>query len=150
MVDPLVAIRRAVALAFLIVSATAALAGPAEDASTVVDRWAAAFTANDAEAVVKLYASDAILLGTVSPQIADSTAAIRDYFSRLPESGNKVAIGEHRTRVLSDDAVLLTGFYEFGGQRGTTPARFSIVIVKRGNEWLIAHHHSSRRPEAPQ
>jgi hypothetical protein len=77
---------------FLIVSATAALAGPAEDASAVVDRWAAAFTANDAEAVVKLYAPDAILLGTVSPQIADSTAAIRDYFSRLPGSGNKVAI----------------------------------------------------------
>jgi ketosteroid isomerase-like protein len=51
------------------VSATAALASPAEDASAVADRWAAAFTANDAEAVVNLYAPDAILLEETGPAV---------------------------------------------------------------------------------
>jgi hypothetical protein len=28
-------------------------------------------------------------------------------------------------------------------------AIFTIVLVKQGNEWLIAHHHSSLRPPPP-
>jgi uncharacterized protein (TIGR02246 family) len=131
-----------------------ALAGPAEDADVVVNRWAAAFTANDADAVVKLYTPDAILLGTASTVIAEGTAPIRDYFKGLPGTGNKVAIGDHRTAVLSDGAVLVTGFYEFtpirNGQPTPTPARFTFIVVKRDGEWLIAHHHSSRRPEPVQ
>src|SRR5258708_39851147 len=86
-------------------------AGPAEDASAVIGRWATAFNANDADAVLKLYASDALLLGTVSPILSEGTDPIRAYFARLPGSGTKVVIGERRTVVLSDQAVLGTGFY---------------------------------------
>jgi uncharacterized protein (TIGR02246 family) len=145
---------RALILAVLLsVPPTAAFAGPAEDANAVVDRWAAAFTANDADAVVKLYTLDAILLGTVSPIIAEGTAPIRDYFKGLPGSGTKVVIGDRRTVVLSDGAVLTTGFYEFtrirDGKPEPTPARFTMIVVKRGDDWLIVHHHSSRRPPTP-
>ncbi len=46
------------------------------------------------------------------------------------------------------------GFYDFtairDGNPVVTPARFSMVVVKRGDDWLIAHHHSSRRPEPPK
>lgn len=130
---------------------TGAVAGPAEDASAVIDRWAAAFSANDADAVLKLYTPDAILLGTVAPNIDQGTASIRAYFSRLPGSGNKVIIGERRMVVLGDGAVLGAGFYEFtivrDGKPTPSPARFSMVIVKRGADWLIAHHHSSQRPK---
>jgi hypothetical protein len=56
--------------------------------------------------------------------------------------------------VLSDSAVLGTGFYEFtliqDGKPAPTPARFTMVLVKRGSDWLIAHHHSSQRPKPPQ
>ena len=45
---------------------TGAFAGPAEDASAVVDCWTKAFNANDLDALVKLYAPDAILVGTRS------------------------------------------------------------------------------------
>ena len=54
------------------------------------------FSANDADAVVKLYASDAILLGTVSPILSEGTEPIRAYFARLPGSGTKLALGERR------------------------------------------------------
>jgi uncharacterized protein (TIGR02246 family) len=141
-------------LVLLALPSTIALGGPAEDANAIVDRWAAAFTANDAEAVVKLYAPDAILLGTASPIIAEGTAPISDYFKGLPGSGNKVVIGERRTVVLGDGAVLTTGFYEFTpireGKPAPIPARFTMIVVKRGSDWLIAHHHSSRRPQPAQ
>jgi uncharacterized protein (TIGR02246 family) len=133
---------------------TAAVSGPPDDANAVVERWAAAFNANDADAVVKLYANDAVVLGTVSPVISEGGAAIQNYFKALPGSGNKVEIGDHRTIVLAPDAVLVTGFYQFNpvrdGKPTPSPARFTIVVVKRGNEWLITPHHSSRRPEPPK
>ena len=39
-------------------------AGPSEDVGAVVDRWATAFNSNDVDALVNLYAPDAILVGT--------------------------------------------------------------------------------------
>jgi uncharacterized protein (TIGR02246 family) len=133
---------------------TTVFAGPADDAGAVIDRWATAFNANDLEAVVKLYAPDAIVLGTLSPTIAEGTEPIRAYFARLPGSGSKVVIEERRLVVLGDGAVLGTGFYEFtlirDGKPVPLPARFTVVVTKRGDDWLIAHHHSSMRPKPPQ
>ena len=144
--------KTAVLLFMLIVFAPASvLAGAAEDANALVDRWAETFSANDANAIVKLYTPDAVLLGTVSPVIADDAAARGAYFSRLPGSGNKSRIADRRTMVISDSAVLVTGFYDFvivqDGKPVESPARFSMLLVKRGDAWLISHHHSSSRPK---
>ncbi len=125
----------------------AAIAGPAEEANAVVDRWSAAYTSNDPDEVTKNYWPDAILLGTVSPVMSEGTEAIRKYFSPLQGSGNKNVVGERRTIVLADDAVVVAGFYEFTGMRDgkpvPRPARFTMLIVKRDGVWHIAHHHSS-------
>src|SRR6202163_802522 len=124
-----------------------AFAGTPQDANAVVDRWSAAYTSNDPEAVVRIYWPDAILLGTVSPVMSEGTDAIRTYFSALKGSGNKNANGDRRTIVLDENAVVVTGFYEFtrmqDGKPVPAPARFTMLIVKRGDEWRIAHHHSS-------
>jgi hypothetical protein len=119
----------------------ATFAGPAEDGSAAIDRWVAAYSSNDIEALLKVYAPDAILQGTSEPQINTGTEALRKYFRGLPGSGNKVTIQERRMVVLSDTAVIGLGFYTF-----RNPARFSFVVAKRGNDWLIAHHHSSSIP----
>ena len=88
------------------------------------------------------------------PIIAEGSESIRAYFANLPGTGNKVAISERKMVVLGDSAVLGTGFYEFAvmreGKLVPSPARFSMVVVKRGNEWRIAHHHSSVRPSPPK
>ena len=124
-----------------------ALAGPPQDANAVVDRWSAAYNTNDPDAVVKSYWPDAILLGTVSPVMSEGMEAIRTYFSPLKGSGNKNVIGDRRTIVLDDNAVVVTGFYEFtrmqDGKPVPAPSRFTMLIIKRGDEWHIAHHHSS-------
>jgi hypothetical protein len=116
-------------------------AGPAEDGAATIDRWVAAYSANDVDAMLKVYAPDAILQGTSEPQINVGSEAIRKYFRGLPNSGNKVTIQERRMVAINDTTVLGLGFYTF-----KNPARFSFLVVKRGNAWFIAHHHSSSIP----
>jgi uncharacterized protein (TIGR02246 family) len=124
-----------------------AIAGPAEEANAAIDRWSAAYTANDPEAVVKNYWPNAILLGTVSPVISEGTEAIAKYFSRVKGSRNKNSIEERHNIVLDDNAVVVTGFYTFtrmqDGQPIPGPSRFTMLVTKRNGEWHIAHHHSS-------
>ena len=138
-----------VLIVLTLMSSAAAMAAPAEEANAVVDQWSAAYTSNEPEAVVKKYWPDAILLGTVSPVISEGSEAIEKYFSVLKGSGNKNAVQERRTIVIDDNAVLVTGFYEFTGmQEGKPvprPSRFTMLITRRGGEWRIAHHHSSPR-----
>jgi uncharacterized protein (TIGR02246 family) len=127
----------------------AAIAGPPEDVNAVLDRWSAAYTANDPEAVTSHYWPDAILLGTVSPVISEGQEAILKYFAQINGSGNKNAIQERNTIPIDDSAVLTTGFYEFtrmqDGKPVPAPSRYTMLITKRGNEWRIMHHHSSPR-----
>ena len=138
---------RVLGLLLMSLASTAVFAGPAEDANAVIDRWSAAYTSNDPEAIVKIYAPDAILLGTVSPVISEGTEAIRKYFSLVKGTGNKNVIQERRTIVVDENAVVVTGFYEFirmkDGQSLPSPSRFTMLITRRDGEWHIAHHHSS-------
>ena len=85
----------------LMVIARPSIAGPAEEANAALDRFSEAYTANDVEALVKLYAPNAILLGTNSPIISEGHDAVRAYFTnlKLAGSGNKNEIQERRTIV---------------------------------------------------
>jgi uncharacterized protein (TIGR02246 family) len=130
-----------------------AFSGPAEDAGAVIDRWVAALSANDANAVAKLYTPDALLYGITSFKLSAGTEAIREYFTSAPEIGKKVTIGERQMVVLADTAAIGIGLYQFdsvnNGVRVPRSVRFTFVIVKRGEDWLIAHQHSSALPPAP-
>ena len=132
-----------VIIAFMTFAPIQALAGPAEDGAAAIDRWNAAYNANDLEALMKAYAPDAILQGTSEPQINVGTADLRKYFRNLPKGGSSNTIHERRMFVINDTTVLGVGTYSFKGG----PARFSFLVVKRGNDWLIQHHHSSSIPK---
>ena len=127
------------------------MAGPAEEANAALDHFSAAYTANDVETLVALYAPNAVLLGTNSPNISEGRDAIRAYFTdlKLAGSGNKNEIQERRTIVVSDSAVVATGFYLFtrmtDGKPVPGPARFTVLLTKVDGQWLIAHQHSSPR-----
>src|ERR1700678_825511 len=81
-------------VALLLLTPSLALAAPGDDAAKVVDRWAAAFSADDPSAVVSCYAPDATLLGTESPVLTQGTDAIRAYFTRILTGGSSVKISE--------------------------------------------------------
>jgi hypothetical protein len=67
-------------------------------------------------------------------------------------TGNKVEFWTI-SRGPQRSTILVVGFNNFlrnrDGKFVPEPARFTIVLVKQGNEWLIAHHHSSLRPPPP-
>jgi len=131
-----------------------AIAGPADDANAVLDRWSAAITGNDPDAIADKYWPDAILLGTVSPVISQGREAIVKYFTPIKGTGNKNAVQERHAIVIDDNAVVLTGFYEFTrmqeGKPVPGPSRYTMLITKRGGEWRIMHHHSSPHVQPKQ
>ena len=141
--------RSVLVLAVLTLTSVFATAGPADDAGAVVERWVTAFNSNDVDALVRLYAPDAILVGSTGLSLKEGSEAIRGYFARLAKSGDKVVIGDRKIIVLDDNVSYATGFYEFSAVRNgevrKSWAGFSMVLVKHGNDWLIAHHHSSQR-----
>jgi uncharacterized protein (TIGR02246 family) len=96
-----------------------------------------------------VYAADATLMGTSDATVKQGRDAIHRYYSRLNRSGDKVSLGERKIIALSDDIAYVTGDYEFSavrnGERQMAPARFTMVLVRQGRDWLITHHHSSRR-----
>jgi uncharacterized protein (TIGR02246 family) len=138
--------------AVLITAPLAAFAGPKEEAFQVVEQFKAAFDASDVQGVVKLFAADAVFLGTVSPKIITTTAEVDQYFQGLKQfMPRQFKIEEYSTIVLSDRAVLFAGFDTFSqtidGKVVETPARFTVLITKNDQGWRISHFHSSVRPK---
>ncbi|XIA63809.1 SgcJ/EcaC family oxidoreductase [Bradyrhizobium sp. TZ2] len=137
----------------LVLAATPALAGPADEASAIVDQWSATYSANDRNALVKLYAPDALLLGTTDQAATRGTEEIREYFVALDKGGRKNTIKERDVIVLGPEAVVVAGFYDFARKEQNyepRPSRFTMVVVKRDGRWMIAHHHSSPRAATRQ
>jgi ketosteroid isomerase-like protein len=56
------------------------LADAKGEALAVLDQWTKAFAASDVDAIVKLYAPDALFMGTGSKTVVTDPAAIRKYF----------------------------------------------------------------------
>ena len=149
----MLAFGRALLVAIFALAPMQISAAPADDAAAVFAKWKAAYDANDNVAVARLYASNAILHGTRSNNVTVGRDAITKYFTVVVNTGNKVEFREHQLVALNDSTLLVVGFNDFmrnrDGKLIPEPARFTIVQVKQGNEWLIAHHHSSLRPPPP-
>jgi uncharacterized protein (TIGR02246 family) len=137
--------------AMLMVWPIVAWAGPKEDAFQVVEQFKKAFDASDVEGVVKLFAPDAVFLGTVSPILVTKTEQIDKYFQGLRQfTPRSITIEEYATIAISENAVLFAGMDTFSqtkdGNVIKTPARFTMLITKTDQGWRISHFHSSLRP----
>ncbi|HEY7650522.1 MAG TPA: SgcJ/EcaC family oxidoreductase [Methylomirabilota bacterium] len=139
----------------LLLAAPAASAGDKEDVAAAAAEWTKLFVDDNPDAILALYAKDAVLWGTLSPTRRETPAALREYFvaafKALP--GHKVTFGDQLIRVYGNTAIN-TGYYTFSyvkdGQPRTIPARYSFVYVKQGGKWLIVDHHSSAMPAPPR
>lgn len=145
----------AVALFALAAMSEPVFADQRDDAYAAVERWADAFNSGDVEKIVGMYTTDALLLGTLSPGLASKPDDLRAYFKPGVAAKFQVKLGDHSALVLSNDAVAIVGFYDLSrtgadSQPIVIPARFSFVLVKKGDLWQIAHHHSSLKPKPPQ
>jgi uncharacterized protein (TIGR02246 family) len=137
----------------LIASISTAAADSKADALQIVDRWAKAFTASDVDAIVKLYAPDALFLGTGSKAVVTKPEGIRTYFEAglLVNRPRGASLNSFETMVLSDDAVLVTGLDTVTGVKDGVPisasGRVTFVVAKRGADWQIVHFHRSAMPQ---
>jgi uncharacterized protein (TIGR02246 family) len=143
-------------LAFTVISfSPTAAAEPKDEVAAATAAWARALGEDDPEKVLPLYASDAVLWGTITPKLRSDPAALRDYFvaafKALP--GLKVTFGDQLIRVYGNTAVN-TGYYTFSyvqnGESKIFPARYSFTYVKNGDRWMIVDHHSSAMPSPPK
>src|SRR3954468_16918677 len=87
------------------------LAGPKEDAMQVLEKWTKAFTDSDVDGIVKLYAPDALFLGTQSKTVVTRPEEIRAYFEQAlqnnkPRGAKLISSSE---RVVSDTVVIVSG-----------------------------------------
>ena len=115
--------------------------------ATLFDEWNHALQSGDPERVTALYASDAILLPTMSNLIRHNHEEIKDYFVHFLYKGPVGIVNESNTRTF-DKLLINSGIYTFSFEDGTSvQARFTYVYQWDGERWLIAEHHSSLMPE---
>jgi len=141
-----------IAVALLASLCSTANAGPKEDALQIVEKWAKAFTDSDVDGIVKLYAPDALFLGTGSKTVVVKPEEIRKYFEQalLSNRPRGAKLDSHSAMVVSEAAVVVTGLDTVTGVRDGKPmsanGRVTFVVAKRGADWQIVHFHRSAMP----
>lgn len=143
---------------------------PADDAALVkqaYNTWVKTVESANGNAteVAVLYAPNAVLLPTLSPEIKiklsndtsqelyDFTSSdIRQYFVAFTKLKNLKAQTEKLYTQVFNDVAINTGLYTFEylddkGNKVDVPARFTFVYEKINGKWLIINHHSSYLPE---
>lgn len=111
------------------------------------DQWNNALKTGNPKEVVALYATDAILLPTVSNKVRHNHEEIEDYFVHFLAKVPSGQIDESNVRIFNDLAIN-SGVYTFTFADGSSvQARFTYVYIWDGENWLITEHHSSQMPE---
>lgn len=146
--------KRIFAAMALIASVSSADAGPKEDAYQVVEQWSKAFGDSDASAIAKLYAPDALMIGTVGKIVLTTPDQIYKYFD-LNLNTNKprsAKLNSSEALVVNDSTVVITGFDTVTGVKDGQPiigmGRVTFVVAKRGSDWKIVHLHRSPLPQS--
>ncbi len=120
-----------------------------QEAADVVADWARAFTALDVDGIVKLYASDATMIGTSGNAVLTTPEQIRDYFDVAFNTSKlrTATLDSSQVLVVDDNTVIIAGLDTVTGVKdGQTIAsrgRVTFVVAKRGAAWAIVHLHRS-------
>lgn len=115
--------------------------------ASLFDRWNNSLQTGKPAEVVKNYATDAVLLPTVSNKPRTNHALIEDYFVMFLQKRPSGVINDRTIRIGCNVASDV-GIYTFT-LNGTdkVQARYSYNYEYINGKWLITHHHSSAMPE---
>ncbi len=121
-----------------------------DGARTTLTRWTEAVTAGQIDAILPLYAPDAILVPTLSNEIVVTEHGRRKYFEFFLSDGGPDCVVDRlvsRTDRKLGTATI-AGIYSFRFHRSSgeeiVPARFLFTFEEVNTRWLITGHHSSR------
>ena len=119
-------------------------------AKAALHTWAATVATRDVEAILALYAPDAILVPTLSNEVRDCEDSRREYFRNFLANEGLVCDEQiFKKRVSSQlGTVVVGGLYVFhyrdGEQVISVPGLFLFTFEYLEGRWLITGHHSSR------
>ena len=147
--------KKVILLAVILISSVSlAHAGPKEDARQVVANWGKAFTDGDVDAIAKLYAPKALMIGTMGKVVLTKPEEIRKYFEAAFKSIDKprtANLDSSEALVVDDNTVVIAGFDTITGTREgqqiIAKGRVTFVVAKRGPDWMIVHLHRSPLPQ---
>jgi len=148
-----VIVRNFIAALLFVISACSAEAGPKEDAYQVVAKWGKAFTDGDVDGIARLYAPEALMIGTAGKSVLTKPDQIRQYFEvALNRDKPRTAkLDSSEALVVDDGTVIITGFDTVtatkDGQQVAAKGRVSFVVARRGSEWMIVHLQRSPLPQ---
>src|ERR1700760_2051847 len=146
--------RMSLAMVMLMSSISLANAGPREDAREVVVKWGKAFTEGDVDAIARLYAPDALMIGTAGKTVLTRPEQIRQYFDVAlnRDKPRTASLDSAEALVINDNTVVIAGFDTVtstkDGQQVVTKGRVTFVVARRGADWLIVHLHRSPLPQS--
>jgi uncharacterized protein (TIGR02246 family) len=129
-------------------------AGPKEEALQVVEKWSKAFTEADVDTIVRLYADDAIMIGTQGKAVLTTSEQIRNYFDIALniDRPRTAALNSSVTFIVDDNSAVVAGFDTITGtregQQTAARGRVTFVIARRGADWKIIHLHRSPMPQS--
>ena len=131
----------------VLLSTPLSAAGPG--AETLDDAWARAVKAGDVEALVALYAPDAVVFPPDAMALKGRDAIRASWIALF--SANTVTDARFTERSYKTSGDVSTGWGRFsmtlqpkaGGAPMTMEGRFTEVAVKKGGKWLYAVDHAS-------
>jgi len=132
-------------------------ASPTEDALAAYDKFFAAFTTDNQDEITTFFTPDAQFYGTNSTEVVTTREGIRKYFlaALTGKRGTTKATQFQRTALaLSDTIVAIAGKWQSertqnGSMVTAGPSRSTVVMQKRGDQWLIVQFHNSPTPKPP-
>ena len=147
---------RIVLIAFSLLACAPVFAEPKEDALAAYQKFFDAFTTDNHDQIVRLFAPDALFYGTRSTELVTAPEGIRAYFVEAL-SGKRGSVKarpfEQTALVLSDSVVVISGKWQSertaeGKMVTAGPSRNTVVMQKRGDRWLIVQFHNSPTPKS--
>ena len=142
------------ALLFSSMSLATAAAAPA-GAQAVDEAWRKAITANDLNAIIGLYAEDAVMWLPDAPEAKGREAIRKSYAGLL--AANTVTGATFANTHYQTSGNLSVGWGNFtltlspkaGGNPVTLSGRFSVIAREEGGTWVYVVDHASAHPTPP-
>jgi len=147
---------RVLILALLFSSMSLATATAAPDGAQAVDEaWRKAITANDLNAIIALYAEDAVMWLPDIPEAKGREAIRKSYADLL--AANTVTGASLADTHYQTSGNLSVGWGNFtitlspkaGGNPVTLSGRFSVIAREEGGTWVYVVDHASAHPTPP-
>jgi ketosteroid isomerase-like protein len=117
--------------------------------STIMGRWATAFSKLDACALASLYSRNAFFFGS-NPTFYRGNDGVQAYFEGLPRwSSPTVQFTDGRAAHAAPDVINVAGTASFTVEEDAEPlvVKITWVIIREDGEWkIVSHHVSSKTP----